>query len=504
MTTRATLIAAVCALLAATAVAVGQDEATEKAIQKYRDMLKADPWSNPALLDADRGEALWKSPRGPKNVSLEKCDLGKGPGKVDGAFAELPRYFADAGRVMDLETRILWCMETLQGFKRADLVKRPHPGGGQPVKELGAMATYVASKSADMKFAAKLDQPQETRDGGARRNPVLPPLRAVRFRLRDLPRRPRACASACRGCRSSSSPEEARKVVGEWPAYRVSTTHVMTMQHRMFDCYWQMRMPELELGSEASVALITYPDQTGARRRDRRARPQALSRESIMEDHRHCRSLDRSAPRPPLAQQKPAIDPARADAVIKSAFPNAPADWQSRLVPDETMRECSAHHNNPPRPVAEAIQQREKVTIAYPADGKLMGEWQKGERIAQSGYGLRFTDYPPRGPNGGNCYACHQMTKAEVSYGTLGPSLLELRQAPQFRRGRDQGGLREDLQLAGDHPVLEHAAVRHQQGAHDRADQGRGGAADEPGQSGQQVAPRQRTAGGEDLALARM
>ena len=62
---------------------------------------------------------------------------------------------------MDVETRILWCMENLQGFKHADLVKRPHPGGGQPVKELGAMATYVANKSADMKFAAKLDQPQE-------------------------------------------------------------------------------------------------------------------------------------------------------------------------------------------------------------------------------------------------------------------------------------------------------------------------------------------------------
>jgi sulfur-oxidizing protein SoxX len=53
-----------------------------------------------------------------------------------------------------------------------------------------------------------------------------------------------------------------------------------------------------------------------------------------------------------------------------------------------------------------------------------MGEWQKGERLAQSGYGLRFTDYPARGPNGGNCYACHQMTVQEVSYGTLGPSLL--------------------------------------------------------------------------------
>jgi sulfur-oxidizing protein SoxX len=125
-----------------------------------------------------------------------------------------------------------------------------------------------------------------------------------------------------------------------------------------------------------------------------------------------------------LAQQKPAIDPARADAVIKSAFPTAPADWQSRLVQDETMRQCSAHHNKPPRAVAEEIQKREKTTIAYPADGKLMGEWQKGERLAQSGYGLRFTDYPARNPNGGNCYACHQMTKQEVSYGTLGPSLL--------------------------------------------------------------------------------
>ena len=113
------------------------------------------------MLDADRGEALWKTPAGPNKVTLEKCDLGKGPGMVDGAFAELPRYFADAGKVMDLETRLLWCMEKLQGIKHADLVKSPHPAGGQPVKDLGAIATYVASKSSGMKFAAKLDQPQE-------------------------------------------------------------------------------------------------------------------------------------------------------------------------------------------------------------------------------------------------------------------------------------------------------------------------------------------------------
>ena len=127
---------------------------------------------------------------------------------------------------------------------------------------------------------------------------------------------------------------------------------------------------------------------------------------------------------PAMAQNKPAIDPARVDAVIKSAFPTAPADWQSRLVPDETMRQCSAHRNQPPKPVAEAIQQREKATIAYPPDNKLVGDWKSGEKIAQSGYGMRFSDYPPRRANGGNCYACHQLTKQEVSYGTLGPSLL--------------------------------------------------------------------------------
>jgi L-cysteine S-thiosulfotransferase len=125
------------------------------------------------------------------------------------------------------------------------------------------------------------------------------------------------------------------------------------------------------------------------------------------------------------AQDKPAIDPSRLDAAVKRAFPTAPADWQSRLTPDETMQQCSAHRNSPPKAVAEAIQQRERATIAYPPDNKLTGDWKKGEAIAQSGYGLRFTDYPPRTANGGNCYACHQLTRQEVSYGTLGPSLLQ-------------------------------------------------------------------------------
>jgi sulfur-oxidizing protein SoxA len=251
-----TLLAATFVCIAAGPVAA-QDVDTERGIEKYRQMLKEDPWANPGLLDVDRGEALWKAPRGPKNVSLEKCDLGKGPGVVDGAFAELPRFFADAGRVMDAETRILWCMVELQGFKHADLVKSPHPGGGQPVKELGAMATYVANKSAGMKYAPKAEHPKEreVRALGEtlffrRSGPfdfscaTCHDASGTRIRLQELPHLADSAAAS--------------KVVGEWPAYRVSNTHVMTMQHRLLDCYWQMRMWRLELGSDVSVALIAY------------------------------------------------------------------------------------------------------------------------------------------------------------------------------------------------------------------------------------------------------
>lgn len=136
---------------------------------------------------------------------------------------------------------------------------------------------------------------------------------------------------------------------------------------------------------------------------------------------------------PAVAQQKPAVDPARVDAVVKAAFPAAPADWAARLVPDETMKQCSAHDNSPPKPVSEAIAAREKAAIQYPADGKLLGDWKKGEALAQSGYGLRFTDYPATRPNGGNCYACHQLTAREVSYGTIGPSLLGYGKLREFK-----------------------------------------------------------------------
>jgi sulfur-oxidizing protein SoxA len=244
-----------------TNAAIAQQDAVERELEKYRKMMKDDPWSNPANLDVDRGEALWKKPAGPKNVSLEQCDLGKGPGKVDGAFAELPRYFADADRVMDVETRILWCREKLQGVDNAEFLKNPHPGGGAPVKDVGAIATWVASKSAGMKFKAQLDDAKGKE--------------AVALGQNLFNRRMGPFDFSCTTCHADSGkrirlqplpylakPEEARKVVGEWPAYRVSNTHVMTMQHRVLDCFWQMRMHRIEMGSEVSNALIAYMVKT--------------------------------------------------------------------------------------------------------------------------------------------------------------------------------------------------------------------------------------------------
>src|SRR4051794_14573986 len=84
------------------------------------------------------------------------------------------------------------------------------------------------------------------------------------------------------------------------------------------------------------------------------------------------------------AQQKPAVDTAKIDAAIAAAFPTAPPEWRSRFDQDETMKQCSASQNSPPKAVADAIQAREKAKIEYPPDGKLLGDWQAGEKLAQS------------------------------------------------------------------------------------------------------------------------
>jgi sulfur-oxidizing protein SoxX len=94
----------------------------------------------------------------------------------------------------------------------------------------------------------------------------------------------------------------------------------------------------------------------------------------------------------------------------------------SRLVQDDAQRFCSdpSWHKNKAR--AAAIEKDQLSKVKFPADGKLMGNWEAGERVAQSGVGKQFSD-DPRQPAGANCYACHQLSPQELSFGTIGPSL---------------------------------------------------------------------------------
>ncbi|MEZ5818495.1 MAG: sulfur oxidation c-type cytochrome SoxX [Hyphomicrobiaceae bacterium] len=127
---------------------------------------------------------------------------------------------------------------------------------------------------------------------------------------------------------------------------------------------------------------------------------------------------------PAVASAEERADPAKFEKVYGDMFRNAKGDWAKRVERDETQKICSQYRNNLPTAEFEKVVAREKGNVVLPADGKVMGDWKAGEKIAQSGFGLRFNDKPGT-VVGGNCYACHQMSKKELSFGTLGPSLVE-------------------------------------------------------------------------------
>jgi L-cysteine S-thiosulfotransferase len=120
-----------------------------------------------------------------------------------------------------------------------------------------------------------------------------------------------------------------------------------------------------------------------------------------------------------------------AEAAIVGTWTNASPEWKARVAQDETQRICSQYRNDVPAAEFNKIVEREKATVVFPADGNVLGDWKAGERVAQSGAGGQFSDAPDT-VKGGNCYACHQMAKAEVSYGTLGPNLYEYGKIRKF------------------------------------------------------------------------
>jgi len=111
--------------------------------------------------------------------------------------------------------------------------------------------------------------------------------------------------------------------------------------------------------------------------------------------------------------------------IMKSSFKERGIAKLDRLDQNELQKQCSEYSTRPmPAPMKAALEKAALDDVKYPADGRFLGDWKVGERIAQSGVGLQFSDNE-KTVNGGNCYACHQISKAEISYGNIGPTLYQ-------------------------------------------------------------------------------
>lgn len=241
------------AALAAAAAAAQAPDPTAAEFDKFREIMERD---NPAELFEVKGEELWRARRGPKNVSLEQCDLGLGAGVVKGAYVQMPRYFADADRVMDAEARIVHCMITLQGFTYAELAKQPFSSLVRTPEPV-SLVTYVAGQSRGMKIAAPQGHPKERAAYAAGKEIYF--YRAGAFDF--------SCAS-CHGADGKrirtqplpnfTRPEQAIRAVQGWPGYRMTGGVMHSLQWRMNDCFRQQRFPEPGYASETVSALLDY------------------------------------------------------------------------------------------------------------------------------------------------------------------------------------------------------------------------------------------------------
>ena len=128
------------------------------------------------------------------------------------------------------------------------------------------------------------------------------------------------------------------------------------------------------------------------------------------------------------AKGKPAaVSNADMKHLIEDSFSSrGPATVEGVLNQDAMQQACSQYpdRSKVPDKLAKKIEAAELKQVKYPTDSNWLGDWKEGEKVAQNGRGMQFTD-KVGGTNGGNCYACHQMTKAEISFGNIGPSLYQ-------------------------------------------------------------------------------
>lgn len=234
------------------------DETSDELVRKYREALKE---ASPGELYVIMGEELWRAKRGANNVSLERCDFGLGPGVLKGAYAQLPRYFADSGKVEDVESRLASCMVSLQGYRAEQLPR--HGFGDARMADFLRLATYVAAQSNGMRLAPPLSHPKE--------------IEAYRIGEVLFYRRAGSHDFSCATCHAVTGKRvrlqrltnladarDARQGFPTWPAYRPVAGDVHTMQLWLGACMQQTRHPQLVFGSEASIALQVYMAQQAA------------------------------------------------------------------------------------------------------------------------------------------------------------------------------------------------------------------------------------------------
>ncbi|MEO9103075.1 MAG: sulfur oxidation c-type cytochrome SoxX [Burkholderiaceae bacterium] len=128
------------------------------------------------------------------------------------------------------------------------------------------------------------------------------------------------------------------------------------------------------------------------------------------------------------AQAQSAADyDAQLDKILKASFRDQGIAKVDRLEQDKSNDECSKTLGKPLAPeLAKQIEAENLKTVKMPSDGKFIGDWQVGEKLAQDGGGMTWRDKSiANSENGGNCYNCHQISKSEISYGSLGPSLYQ-------------------------------------------------------------------------------
>ena len=326
---------------------------------------------------------------------------------LKGAYARLPRYFKDADRVMDLETRLLHCMTTLQGRSREEATKRVFGNEDQLSEMDTSRPTSPRSRAA--RRSRRNRAPEGERAFELGKSALLPSRRRLghscaschgeegkRIRMQDLP--------------VLFKREFARPIIATWPAYRVSNSQFKTMQWRINDCYRQMRYP----GAELRLRHHHRPDHLPHRHRPPASPTAARERsdEASPVFFGSCAFAGRSA----------GADPADVQKVLQRDFKARGQATMDRVVQDGVQRVCTESDDRPPAELAKQMEADQLKTIAFPGQPDRRLEERRAHRAERPRPAVDRS--PPARPAAAAATTATSSRRRKASYGTLGPSLL--------------------------------------------------------------------------------